>query len=244
MVKEMVEGTYRQTNLTNETAEYLSKREQVRLAEIDLMRARERVAELRRALPKGAEIQDYEFLEGPASLSDGDGPVTKVRLSELFTAPDRALVIYHFMFGKKQTTACPMCTAWIDGYNGVAHHLAQNVDFAIVAAADPAMLRDYARGRGWNRLRLLSAGDSTFKYDLGSEDREGNQDSAISVFMKDSDGTLRHFYSGHPWLAEDVKERGIDEMTPIWNVMDLTPKGRGKFYASLDYGTKVQIART
>jgi predicted dithiol-disulfide oxidoreductase (DUF899 family) len=265
MVKEMIDGTYRQTNLSNESADHLAKREEVRLAEIELMKARERVAELRRALPKGADIQDYEFLdctlpngrvsdttstlpdgrvsaEGPPSHAGGDGPATKVRLSELFTAPDRSLVIYHFMFGKKQTTACPMCTAWIDGYNGVAHHIAQNVDFAIVAAADPATLRAYARERGWDKLRLLSAGDSTFKYDLGSEDKEGNQDSQISVFTKEGDGTLRHFYSGHPWLDPNIKERGIDELSPIWNILDLTPQGRGKFYTALDYGTKVQVA--
>ena len=243
MVHEMIDGAYRQTNLTNESVEYLNAREELRHAEIELMRQRERVAELRRGLPKGATVQDYEFLEGPASLDAGDEPVTKVRLSELFTAPDRALVIYHLMFGKKQTKPCPMCTAWLDGYNGVAHHLAQNVDFAIVAAADPATLRAYARERGWNKLRLLSSGENTFKYDLGSEDREGGQDSTISVFTRESDGTLRHFYSGHPWLADDIKERGIDEMTPIWNVLDLTPHGRGTFYASLDYGTKVQIAK-
>ena len=243
MVHEMIDGAYRQTNLTNESAEYLNAREELRHAEIELMRQRERVAELRRGLPKGATVQDYEFLEGPASLDAGDEPVTKVRLSELFTAPDRALVIYHLMFGKKQTKPCPMCTAWLDGYNGVAHHLAQNVDFAIVAAADPSTLREYARTRGWDRLRLLSAGESTFKYDLGSEDREGGQDSTVSVFTRDSDRTLRHFYSVHPWLAEDIKERGIDELTPIWNVLDLTPQGRGTFYASLDYGTKVQIAK-
>jgi len=243
MVHEMIDGAYRQTNLTNESVEYLNAREELRHAEIELMRQRERVAELRRGLPKGATVKDYEFLEGPASLDAGDEPVTKVRLSELFTAPDRALVIYHLMFGKKQTKPCPMCTAWLDGYNGVAHHLAQNVDFAIVAAADPATLRAYARERGWNKLRLLSAGESTFKYDLGSEDREGGQDSTVSVFTRDSDRTLRHFYSVHPWLAEDIKERGIDELTPIWNVLDLTPQGRGTFYASLDYGTKVQIAK-
>ena len=238
-----VDGILRQTNLPNESDEYLRKREEVRLAEIELMRARERVAELRRALPQGAEIQDYEFLEGPTSLAVGDEPVAKVRLSELFSSPDRSLVIYHFMFGKKQPAACPMCTAWIDGYNGVAHHLAQTTDFAIVAAADPATLRAYARERGWNKLRLLSAGESTFKSDLGSEDKEGNQDSQISVFTKESDGTLRHFYSGHPWLDPEIKERGIDELSPIWNVLDLTPQGRGKFYTSLDYGTKVQVAR-
>ncbi len=250
MVKQMIDGTFRQTNLPNESDEYLRKREEVRLAEIELMKARERVAELRRALPKGPEIQDYEFLDcGVGALPDGqatapgDEPVRKVRLNELFTAPDRSLVIYHFMFGKKQTVACPMCTAWIDGFNGVAHHVAQNIDFAIVAAAEPATLRAFARERGWDRLRLLCAGDSTFKYDLGSEDKEGNQDSTISVFTKETDGTLRHFYSGHPWLDPEIKERGIDELCPIWNILDLTPQGRGKFYTSLDYGMKVKIAR-
>ena len=243
MVHEMIEGTYRQTNLPNESAEYLARREELRQAEIELMRQRERVAGLRCELPKCATVQDYEFLEGPASLDDGDEPITRVRMSELFTAPDRSLVIYHLMFGKKQTKACPMCTAWIDGYNGVAHHLAQNVDLAIVAAADPSTLRAYARERSWDKLRLLSAGDSTFKYDLGSEDREGGQDSTISVFTRESDGTLRHFYSCHPRLDPDIKERGIDELNPIWNMLDLTPQGRGTFYASLDYGTKVQAAR-
>ena len=243
MVREMIDGAYRQTNLINESPDYLAKREELRHAEIELMRQRERVAELRRALPKGATIQDYEFLEGPASLADGDEPVKRVRLSELFTAPDRSLVIYHFMFGKEQTVPCPMCTAWIDGVNGIAHHLAQNVDVAIVAAADVPTLRANARQRGWDNLRLLSAGERTFKYDLGSEDREGQQDSTISVFTRDADGTLRHFYSGHPWMSEDIKERGIDELTPIWNFLDLTPQGRGTFYASLDYAPKVQIAR-
>src|ERR1700704_2335694 len=236
MVHEMIDGTYRQTNLPNESPEYLAKREELRLAEIELLNTRERVAALRRELPKGATIQDYEFLEGPTSLNEGDEPAGKVRLSELFTAPDRSLVIYHFMYGKKQTVPCPMCTAWIDSSNGIAHHLAQNVDLAIVAAADPSMVRAHARKRGWDKLRLLSAGESRFKYDLGSEDREGSQDSTISVFTLDKQGTVRHFYSVHPRLAHNIQTRGIDEYNPIWNVLDLTPQGRGKFDASLDYG--------
>src|SRR5687767_5111969 len=223
MVGEMIDGTYRQTNLVNESPEYLKKREELRQAEIELMRQRERVAGLRRALPPGATLQDYEFLEGPISIEDGDEPVRTVRLSELFTAPDRTLVIYQFMFGKKQKKPCPMCTAWIDSWNGVAHHLAQNIDVAVVAAADLPALRAHARNRGWNKLRLLSAGESTFKYDLGSEDRDGAQDSTISVFTRDRDGTLRHFYSVHPKLDDDTDTRGIDEYNPIWNILDLTP---------------------
>ncbi len=244
MLNATPDGKLPQTNLTNESPEYLAKREELRLAEIELMRQRERVAELRRHLPQGAPLQDYQFEEGPRDLNAADAPARAVRLSELFTKPDRSLVIYHLMYGKRQVKACPMCTAWMDAANGVAHHLAQNLDFAVVAAADLPTLRAHARARGWDKLRLLSAGNNTFKYDLGSEDREGRQDSAISVFTRDADGTLRHFYTAHPWMAPDVKERGIDLLNPIWHFMDLTPQGRGNWYTSLDYGTKVQAAST
>jgi predicted dithiol-disulfide oxidoreductase (DUF899 family) len=239
MAQETITRIFPQTNLTNESEEYLAKREELRLAEIDLMRRRERVAEMRRQLPRGAVIQDYEFQEGPTNLDNGDEPIRTVRLSELFTAPNRSVVVYHFMFGKKQTKPCPMCTLIIDGWNGVAHHLAQNADVVIVAAADPPALRAHARKRGWDNLRLLSCGANTFKYDLRSEDREGNQDSTVSVFTRDSVGTLRHFYTAHPSMAEDIKERGLDLLCPVYNVLDLTPQGRGNWYASFDYPPKV-----
>src|ERR1700674_5627160 len=142
-------GDRRYTRLANETPAYLDAREELRVAELELMRHRERVAEQRRQLPAGPLVEDYEFAEGPADLDDGDAPVRPVRLSELFSAPDRPLVIYHFMYGKRQTSACPMCTMWIDGFNGVARHLAPNVDFAVAAAADPATLRAHGRARGW-----------------------------------------------------------------------------------------------
>lgn len=242
MAQQKSSSTLRQTNLPNESADYLSKREELRIAEIELMQQRERVAELRRQLPEGATIQDYVFEEGPATLDAGDTPTRTVRLSELFTGPNRSVVVYHFMFGKKQTDPCPMCTLIIDGWNGVAHHLAQNVDVVIVAAASPTALRAHARARGWDKLRLLSCGDNTFKYDLGSEDRDGNQDSTVSVFTRDNDGTLRHFYTAHPSMAEDIKERGLDLLCPVYNILDLTPQGRGDWYADLGYGTNVRAA--
>src|SRR5262249_44698050 len=158
MVHEMINGTFRQTNLPNESDDYLSKREELRLAEIESMRQREWVAELRRQLPQGAVVQDYAFEEGPSNLDAGDTPIQTVRLGELFTGPDRSVVIYHFMYGKQQTNPCPMCTSFIDCMNGIAHHLAQNLDLAIVAAADPPTLRAHARRRGWDKLRLLSCG--------------------------------------------------------------------------------------
>src|ERR1700689_1434270 len=240
---EIIKSALPQTNLPNESADYLKKRDELRLAELDLMRQREKVAALRRALREGATIQEYTFEEGLADLSAGDTPIRTVRLSELFCAPGRALVVYHLQYRKLQTHPCPMCTGLIDGFNGNAVHLAQNVDLAIVAAADLPALRAHARTRGWDKLRLLTAGSSTFKYDIGSEDREGNQDSEISVFTRDADGTLRHFYSAHPKVAPDVNERGLDLVWSLWNLLDLTPQGRPNWYAKLDYPERSQASR-
>ena len=36
-------------------------------------------------------------------------------------------------------------------------------------------------------------------------------------------------------MAEDVKERGIDLLTPVYNMLDLTPEGRDNWYAKLTY---------
>lgn len=235
----------RQTNLTEESDEYARAREELRQAEIELMRQRERVAEQRRRLPQGPVLDDYMFEEGPADLHAGDTPTRSVRLSELFTRPGRDLVIYQFMYGKKHPEPCPMCTMWLDGLNGVARHITQNVDLAVVAAADLPTLRAHARDRNWTNLRLLSAGSSTFKYDTGSEDAEGNQDSTVSVFTRDDLGapraegegerTVRHSYSVHPRMSEDIDQRGIDLYSPVWHVLDLTSKGRGDWSAGLSY---------
>jgi predicted dithiol-disulfide oxidoreductase (DUF899 family) len=223
-----------QTRL-EESGQYAAARDELRLAEIALMRQREEVAALRRSLPPGPVVADYDFEEGPADLGAGDAPVRTLRLSELVGDPGRSLVVYHLMYGKKQTEPCPMCTLWVDGFNGVAGHLAQRVDFVVAAAADVPALRAHARRRGWDRVRLLSCGDSTFKYDLGSEDGDGYQDSTVSVFSRDGDGAVRHTYSAHPFMDPDIQGRGIDLLCPLWNVLDLTREGRGDFFAALDY---------
>jgi predicted dithiol-disulfide oxidoreductase (DUF899 family) len=81
---------------------YESKREELREAELDLMRRRERVAQLRRDLPEGDVVGDYTFVD----VESGED----VKLSELFTGPNRSLILYHYMFGKKEVPPCPMCS--------------------------------------------------------------------------------------------------------------------------------------
>jgi predicted dithiol-disulfide oxidoreductase (DUF899 family) len=210
-----------------ESDEYRRRREELRVAEVELVDHVERVAALRRDLPTDTMVEDYELID----VSNG----ARVRLSELFSARDRSLIVYHFMFGKAQTEPCPLCTMWIDGYDAVAPHLLQNADLVIVAAADPEALRAHAASRGWRNLRLLSAGDSTFKFDLGSEEPDGTQTEWISVFTRDGDGNVRHVFSKGAQLADDRRERGIDLLSPVWHLLDLTPGGRGEWYPSLRY---------
>src|SRR4030095_3776294 len=97
----------RRTRLQNESEEYLAKREELRLAEIEEMRFREKVAEMRRNLPKGAAGPDFEFIDCSAD------PARNVSMSALFTRADRALALYQFMYGKQQKEPCPMCTMFI-----------------------------------------------------------------------------------------------------------------------------------
>jgi predicted dithiol-disulfide oxidoreductase (DUF899 family) len=222
----------RYTRLT-ESDTYVRSRDELRLAEIELLQHRERVAEMRRDLPEGAAVDDYVFLEGPKDLDAGDEPVSEVRLSELFSGTDRPLIVFQMMFGKAQESPCPMCTLWIDGFAGVANHVADNIDLVVVTAAGVSELRAHARNRGWNGVRLLSAGESSFKFDLGSEDAEGNQSSTISVFDRDADGTIRHTYTVQPQWSETDYQRGMDLYSPVWHLLDLTPQGRGDWYASL-----------
>ncbi len=176
---------------------------------------------MRRALPLGPIVRDYQFAEDGA----------RIRLPELF-APDKPhLILYHLMYWSKEDEFCNMCSAWIDGFNGIAPHVTQRVNFVIASRAPFDVLRTWAGRRGWGRLRLLSSG-SDFARDIGAEDENGDPDSTVVVFAKDGD-RIRHTYTAHS-IVED-RERGIDLLSPVWNLLDLTPGGRGEdWYPSND----------
>ena len=55
------------------------------------------------------------------------------------------------------------------------------------------------------------------------------------MFSRGSGGTVRHVYSNWAQLADDRRERGIDLLSPVWHLLDLTPAGRDDWYPSLDY---------
>jgi predicted dithiol-disulfide oxidoreductase (DUF899 family) len=198
---------------------YRQSRARLREAEIELRERIEAVAALRRDLPPGPVVPDYTFVE------DGN----RVRLSELFAGDKPYLILYHLMYWAKEDDFCPMCSMWIDGFNGIAPHVMQQANFVIASRAPVDELRAWGVRREWHRLRLLSDDGPAFARDIDAEDAEGNPDSTIVVFAKDGD-RVRHVYTAHPMLED--RERGIDLLCPVWNLFDLTPAGRGDWYPS------------
>lgn len=211
--------------------EYIAARIGLAKAERTLRDQIEEVAAARRRVPPGLLLDDYSFAEGPADLGRPE-PIRTTRLRELFREHD-TLVVYHLMFHPDDDEACPMCSMWVDGFQGVAHHLAQRTSFAVIAKAPLPKLRAWALRRGWDGLRILSSHDTTFNTDLNAERPNGDQRPMISVFTPEGD-QVRHHYTLPANFLDDA-QRGIDQLSPVWNILDLLPAGRGDWYAENHY---------
>ncbi len=226
------------TKFPGESAAYRAARDELLTAEAALRDQTEAVAAMRRALPLGGQVeQDYVFMEGPADLAEDD-PVTEVKLSELFEGGKGELIVINLMFAKDAEQSCPMCSAWADSYNGAAPHVRQKVNLVLVARKDIRGLRAWARARGWNHLRLLSCSESSFNLDYRMEGKDGSQMPGVTVFRKTEDGIHHHWstelFSAGPG-GEGQDPRGIDILSVVYNLLDLTPSGRERFYPALSY---------
>jgi predicted dithiol-disulfide oxidoreductase (DUF899 family) len=214
-----------------ESPRYRRARDELLRAEVALRAQTEAVAARRRKLPLGGEVpEDYTFV----GLDD-----RPVRMSELFRPDGETLVLYSFMFGPRMERPCPMCTSFLDGLDRQVRHVSQLVDLAVVARSPIARIRDFARERGWSGLRLLSDADNGYHPTYGGETASGAQLPAMNVFVRRG-GRVHHFYNTELLYAPEPKgqnSRHIDLMWPLWNVLDLTPGGRGDdWYPSLEYG--------
>ncbi|HEY2445829.1 MAG TPA: DUF899 family protein [Rhizomicrobium sp.] len=217
----------------NETAEYREARNELLLAERDLRRQMERVAAQRRALPLGGEVrEDYVFEEDANALAQTTN-AKPVKLSELF-GDKTTLLAYSFMYGPAEGRGamerpCPNCTSILDGLNGQSPHVSQRAALVVIAKSPIARIREFARGRGWSGLRLLSSAGNSYNADYRGENEEGAQRPALNVFTR-RDGRIFHSYCTELMLAPSdpgQHPRHVDTIWPLWNLLDLTPEGRG-----------------
>jgi len=212
----------------NDSPEYRRARTDLLADEIEVRRALERLAAKRRALPPGGEPpQDYPFL-------DENGAT--VRLSDLFGAHD-TLVTYFWMYGPQRARPCPMCTAFLGALDTPARDITQRVALAVIGRSPVARQLAFARERGWRNLRFVATTSDDFPRDYRGLSPEGEEWPALDVWVK-QDGVVRHFLGSELGGTADPGQdpRGAPDPTPLWNILDLTPAGRGTdWYPRLDY---------
>ena len=237
----------------SESPEYRSARAALLLREVALRREMEAVAAQLRALPPGGAVpEDYLF-----DSIGADGAPGTVRLSELFAGGD-TLLLYHYMFPRHAAdqrsgptagaTAqlpllegpCPSCTALIDMWDGTLPHFeGLGGRLAVVAKAPIERVAAFARDKGWQHTRLLSAAHNSFKRDYHGEDADGEQQPMMTVFKRWPDGAIRLHWASELLFAptdpgQDPRHMGTVE--PLWTLFDLTPAGRPNADEQIEYG--------
>lgn len=210
----------------NESAEYRQARERLLAEEIELRRHIERVAELRRALPRGGPVTKPYAFEGEGS---------EATLPDLF-GDKQTLAIYSYMFGPARQQPCPMCTSFMSTWEGKIPDVEQHIAFVFVARAPIARLIEAKRARGWTQLRIYSdpSGDYTRDY-VSADDADV---PAYNVFTRRG-GIIRHFWAsemGASTADPGQDPRGAPDLDPLWTILDTTPEGRGQdWYPRLRY---------
>ncbi|MGE0238895.1 MAG: DUF899 domain-containing protein [Parvibaculaceae bacterium] len=207
--------------------EWIAERKALLARERELTHLRDAIASERRALPWVRIDKDYVFA----------APAGRRTLAELFDGR-RQLLVQHFMLGPGWEEGCPSCSYMADHSDGMNVHLAnRDVTLVAVSRAPLAEIERFRRRMGW-RFTWVSSHGSDFNYDFGvsfTPDEVAKGDvgynygtsshsyeelPGISVFAKDGAGAVFHSYSTYA--------RGVEVMMGTYNMLDLTPKGRGE----------------
>jgi predicted dithiol-disulfide oxidoreductase (DUF899 family) len=225
------------TDHTIGTAEqHLAARLELLEAEKDLTRRGDELARRRRALPWVPVEKEYVF-------DTEDGEKT---LRELFG--DRSqLLVYHFMFGRRWTEGCPLCSYGADSFDGGIVHLNQrDVTMVCASSAPVAQLDAYKRRMGW-RFPWVSSGRNDFNYDYGVSVRDldagASQPDMERPTGERTDGVTYNF-TRQPFAAElpglsafalenatvyhtySCYARGLDAFNTANQLLDRAPRGR------------------
>lgn len=157
-------------------------------------------------------------------------------LGDLFGRHD-TLVTYAWMYGPERARPCPMCTAFLGAFDIPSRDLQQRVAVAVIGRSPIERQLAFKQERGWRYLPFFQALDDDFARDYRALAPDGSEWPALDVWTR-RDGTLRHFWAGELGGTQDPGEdpRGAPDPTPLWNILDLTPAGRGSdWYPKLDY---------
>lgn len=225
--KELAKGA--RTPFPGESEAYRVAREALLAEEIEVRRHIERLSAQMRALPPGPVIEkDYRFIDG----NGVDGG-----LIDLFGGYD-TLVTYFWMYGPQRERPCPMCTNMIGALNGNGADIRQRVALKILGRSSVERQYAFAAERGWRDVDFVQTVGDDYALDLGLLQPDGSEYPALTVYRRDGD-RVRLFWAGEMTgaMADPGQDpRGAVEIASLWNVLDLTPEGRGTdWYPKLRY---------
>ena len=129
-----------------------------------------------------------------------------------------------------------MCTSFLGSIDAPARDIVQRVAVAVLGRSPVERQLAFARERGWQNLKFFRVGDD-FARDYRGLAPNGDEWPALDVWVK-RDGVVRHFWGSEMGPTADPGQdaRGAPDIAPLWNILDLTPAGRGAdWYPKLDY---------
>ena len=201
--------------------EWLVARNQLLQKEKEFTKAREAMAEARRALPWVRIEKEYSFQSDSGILN----------LAGLFGNCSQ-LIVYHFMFGPDWEEGCKSCSFWADNFDNAVVHLQQrDVQLVAVSRAPLDKLNQFKKSMNWS-FPWVSSLESEFNYDfhVSFQDQKGfynyqitkvgQEMPGLSVFYKDASQQVFHTYSRYA--------RGLDLVNGTYHWLDMAPKGRNE----------------
>ena len=179
-------------------------REELRLKDKELMRARDALAAERRLMPRMAVEKDYRF-EGPDGLA---------RLLDLFQGR-RQLLLYRAFYEPGVAGwpehACVGCSFMADHVPNLAHLNARDTTLAYASRAPQADIARLKDRMGWGHIPWYTITDD-FDADFGVDEWHGH-----NAFIRDEDRIFRTYFSNG---------RGDEVTANTWSYLDMTALGR------------------
>jgi len=183
-------------------------RQQLRVKEKELSRARDALAAERRRMPWVAVKKGYEF----------EGPKGKASLLDLFDGR-RQLIVYRAFFEPGvfgwPEHACRGCSFVADQVAHLAHLNARDTTLVFASRAPQPDIKRLKERMDWD-IPWFTMTDS-FDLDFGVDEWHGT-----NSFIRDDEGTVFRTYF--------VNNRGDEQMGNTWNYLDITALGRQEIW--------------
>jgi len=202
-----------QKNIVSQEA-WMQARQELLVAEKELMHRRDAMAAKRRRMPWMAVEKDYLF----------EGPRGKTSLLDLFEGR-KQLIVYRAFFEPGvhgwPEHGCRGCSLGADQVGNLAHLNARDTTLVYASRAPQADIKRLKARMDWHMPWVTITDSFDADFDVG--EWHGH-----NVFIREGDRIFRTYL---------VNSRGDEAMGTVWSYLDITPLGRQETWEDSPEGT-------